>query len=130
MESCVGTMISFYCWKNNKKIENKQTFGGVFCGGHPTSISVDTFCEPELVWVLIGDFPVLGAILYPKQYEISLQLNKKKNAKILNTKIKSSFSILECVKASSNNCFVAYVFNFSENKIKHLNSLVLHENYV
>lgn len=49
------------------------TFGGAFCGGHPTNISVDIFCEPELVWVPIGDFPVLGAIWYPKQYEISLQ---------------------------------------------------------
>lgn len=35
--------------------------------------SVDYTCEPELVCVPIGDFPVLGAIWYPKQYEISLQ---------------------------------------------------------
>lgn len=35
-------------------------------------------CEPELVCVPIGDFPVLGAIWYPKQYEISLQKKEKR----------------------------------------------------
>lgn len=54
------------------------TFGGAFCGGQPTNISVEIFCEPELVCVPIGDFPVLGAIWYPKQYEISLQRKKKR----------------------------------------------------
>lgn len=38
----------------------------------------DSTCEPELVCVPIGDFPVLGAIWYPKQYEISLQAKQKR----------------------------------------------------
>lgn len=63
------------------------TFGGAFCVGQPTNISVEIFCEPELVCVPIGDFPVLGAIWYPKQYEISLQRIRESERERKNTRI-------------------------------------------